>query len=193
MVNQTMRTYIKIAVVISFVALLAGTYFFGTFTTQAQDPPEPNTSVTPQQDQFPTNLNLDCAGCHGAGKTLPYLAGERFHKDAHSQYEAGYHAKAVNNGKKAATCADCHPRGGDLSTMLPAEKPDSTVNRSNISQTCGQCHSDAEKMKSAGNTNRPGMAYQSSVHAKALGLGNMRAAVCTDCHSTQAAAMRNKP
>lgn len=184
MVNHTMRTYIKFVVVISFVALLAGTYFFGAFTTKAQDPPGPNTSVNPPQDQFPTNLNLDCAGCHGPGKTLPYLAGEKFHKDAHSEYDAGYHAKAVNNGKKAATCADCHTRGGDLSTMLPAEKPNSTVNRSNISQTCGQCHSDAEKMKTAGNTNRPSMAYQSSVHAKALGLGNMRAAVCTDCHST---------
>ena len=36
------------------------------------------------QDQPP---NLQCQGCHGPGKQLPYMAGSLFHNGPHAEYE----------------------------------------------------------------------------------------------------------
>jgi formate dehydrogenase gamma subunit len=127
---------------------------------------------------------LQCQGCHAPGKQLPYLAGARFHTAPHSGYDNSFHAKAIQNGSKAASCLDCHTRNGDLATMLPASDPKSTVNRTNIAETCGRCHGDKSIMKGSGISNRPFLSYRESVHAKALSQGNVSAAVCTDCHNS---------
>jgi formate dehydrogenase gamma subunit len=138
--------------------------------------PEANLPATP--------LALQCQGCHAPGKQLPYLAGSRFHTGPHSGYDNSFHAKAIQNGSKAASCLDCHTRNGDLSTMLPASDPKSTINRTNIAETCGRCHGDKSIMNGSGISNRPFLSYRESVHAKALSQGNASAAVCTDCHNS---------
>jgi formate dehydrogenase gamma subunit len=140
----------------------------------------PDASATPEP---PPNYSLDCSGCHGAGKTLPYLAGALFHTRAHNAYTQGFHAKAVQGGRKAANCLDCHAQNGDMTTMLPASNPNSSINRANLGITCGKCHGDAKIM---GNSisNRPFVSYQESVHARAISRGNFSAAVCTDCHNS---------
>lgn len=127
--------------------------------------------------------NLQCQGCHGAGKQLPYLAGSLFHTGPHSDYNRGFHAQALQTGTKAATCLDCHTRNRDLTTMLPASDPKSTINRANIADTCGRCHADKSVMQGSGISDRPILSYRESVHAKAIARGNMSAAVCTDCHN----------
>lgn len=126
--------------------------------------------------------SLQCQGCHAPGQPLPYLGGEQFHKDSHTAYEAGHHAKAINGGRRAAACLDCHARGGDLSTMLPASDPASTVNRSQVALTCSRCHGDPAAMRGSGISAAPFLAYQESAHARAIARGNPSAAVCTDCH-----------
>ncbi len=130
------------------------------------------------------NPTLQCQGCHGSGKELPYLAGAKFHTDAHAAYDVGFHAKALQNGAKGATCVDCHTRNGDKTTMLPATDPNSMINRANIAGTCGRCHGDKSIMQGSGISDRPFLSYRESVHAKAMARGNVRAAVCTDCHSS---------
>jgi formate dehydrogenase gamma subunit len=132
--------------------------------------------------QPPVNYSLDCSGCHGAGKTLPYLAGALFHTTPHNAYNQGFHAKAAQNGRKAATCLDCHAQNGDMTTLLPASNPKSTINRANLSATCGKCHGDPKIMGNA-ISNRPFVSYQESVHGRAISRGNLSAAVCTDCHN----------
>lgn len=127
--------------------------------------------------------NLQCQGCHGPGKQLPYLAGSRFHTTPHTEYERGFHAKALQTGTKAASCLDCHTRNRDMTSMLPASDPKSTINRANIAETCGRCHGDKNVMQGSGISNRPLLSYRESVHAKAIARGNMSAAVCTDCHN----------
>lgn len=128
--------------------------------------------------------NLDCQGCHGPGKTLPYLAGSLFHTGQHAAYDHSFHEKAKQNGAKAAACLDCHARSGDMTTILPASNPQSTINRANIAETCGRCHGDKSVMQGSGISNRPFLSYRESVHAKAIARGNMSAAVCTDCHNS---------
>jgi formate dehydrogenase gamma subunit len=127
---------------------------------------------------------LQCQGCHGAGKTLPYLGGALFHTQPHTAYDHGFHAQAIKNGNKAASCLDCHTRNGDMTTILPADDPKSTINRANIAETCGRCHGDQSAMRGTGISNRPFLSYRESVHAKAVARGNTAAAVCTDCHNS---------
>jgi formate dehydrogenase gamma subunit len=127
---------------------------------------------------------LQCQECHGAGKTLPYLGGALFHTEPHTAYSHGFHAQAIKNGAKAATCLDCHTRAGELATILPASDPKSTINRTNIADTCGRCHGDMQRMRGSGISNRPFLSYRESVHAQAVARGNTNAAVCTDCHSS---------
>ena len=132
----------------------------------------------------PTIPKLDCQGCHAPGKDLPYLGGSKFHADAHTAYDRGFHARGIQGGKKAATCIDCHTRNHDLTTVLPPNDPRSTVSRSNIAETCGRCHGDKSVMKGSGISDRPFLSYRESVHAKALAQGNISAAICTDCHKS---------
>src|SRR6185503_14145657 len=128
--------------------------------------------------------NLQCQGCHAPGKELPYLGGAKFHTDAHTAYDRGFHAQAIQGGHKAATCIDCHARNGDMTTILTASDPKSTINRSNIAETCGRCHGDNSVMQGSGISERPFLSYRESVHAKAIAQGNVSAAVCTDCHNS---------
>lgn len=111
------------------------------------------------------------------------MAGSLFHNTSHTEYEKGFHAKALQAGTKAASCLDCHTLNRDITTMLPASDPKSTINRANIAATCGRCHGDKNVMQGSGISNRPLLAYQESVHAKAMARGNLSAAVCTDCHN----------
>ena len=128
--------------------------------------------------------DLQCQGCHAPGKTLPYLGGAKFHTQPHDAYDRGFHARAIQSGRKAASCLDCHAKNGDMTTMLPAVDPNSTINRSNIAETCGRCHGDKSVMRGSGISDRPFLSYRESVHAKALARGNTAAAVCTDCHNS---------
>ena len=154
--------------------------------SHAQSPspasPPPTPSATPT-NQTATKPNLQCSGCHGAGKSLPYLGTALFHTAPHSEYDRSFHALS-KNGTKSAKCRDCHTRDGDLTTLLPASDPKSTTNRANIAETCGRCHGDKSVMQGSGISERPFLSYRESVHAKAIAHGNSSAAVCTDCHNS---------
>ena len=149
------------------------------FAQRAETTPSP--TVTPTAISSP---KLDCQGCHAPGKTLPYLGGAKFHVDVHTAYDRGFHAQAIQGGRKAATCVDCHARNGDMTTILPATDPRSAINRANIADTCGRCHGDTSVMQGTGISARPFLSYRESVHAKAVAQGNASAAVCTDCHNS---------
>lgn len=127
---------------------------------------------------------LECQGCHAAGKPLPYLGGAQFHVQPHQDYDRGFHALAIKNGGKGASCLDCHARNGDATTITAASDPKSTINRANIAETCGRCHGDKSMMQGSGISDRPFLSYRESVHAKAVALGNPGAAVCSDCHKS---------
>lgn len=181
-----------------FVVLLCGLLLCGAVWFAELDPAEAQSNETPSPvkpnagaiiggpdagaSPIPSPT-LQCQGCHGPGKQLPYMAGSLFHSTPHTEYEKGFHAKALQVGTKAASCLDCHTRNRDLTTMLPASDPKSTINRANIAATCGRCHGDKNVMQGSGISNRPLLAYQESVHAKAIARGNLSAAVCTDCHN----------
>jgi formate dehydrogenase gamma subunit len=189
------RRYLVAAMVIAAVSVSAGLYLFTFKPVSAQGTQNSSaTPVRPNQGAIIGGPNanpsaapsqsLQCQGCHGPGKTLPYLAGSLFHIVPHTGYNHSFHAQAIHNGAKGATCVDCHTKNGDLTTILPGSDPKSTINRSNIAETCGRCHGDKSVMQGSGISNQPFLSYRESVHAKAIARGNISAAVCTDCHTS---------
>lgn len=179
---------------VALLMLLALILFFFTWTNVQAQKSSSTAPATAVDDKkiVPGNAKpstsaakpfaLQCQACHGPGKTLPYLGGTQFHKEPHVDYERGFHARSLQSSARGATCLDCHTSNGDMSTMLPASDPKSTINRTNVAATCGKCHGNKSVMQGSGISNRPFLSYQESVHAQAIARGNLRAAVCTDCH-----------
>ena len=168
-----MRNVIKAALVLLFAAAIAG-WLYRTELISAQNQSPPYMTANQQAGDFPTLVNLNCAGCHGAGKTLPNLGGELFHKDAHKALD-----QSVHGGR--ARCTDCHTRNGDMATDLPAEDPNSTVNRANMAETCGKCH----KGEAA--------SYHLSIHGTRRPNGDIWPASCADCHGSHGILPPNDP
>jgi formate dehydrogenase gamma subunit len=176
---------------ILIVLLLCGLFQFIRLTgaqTQEFAKPQPASSPNPPSEgagnENTTRPALECQGCHGAGKTLPYLGGGLFHTGPHRDYDLGFHAQSIRSGAKGATCLDCHTKNGDLTAILPASDPNSTIHRGTIAETCGKCHGDTSMMQGSGISDRPFLSYRESVHAEAIARGNTKAAVCTDCHNS---------
>ena len=125
---------------------------------------------------------VDCAGCHqnlwdeaqksGNAKDKPRL--ELVAKNIEA-YKASFHARpnADDKTKPNASCDNCHDTH---SFNVPAKgTPQYDQWRLGIATSCGSCHEDQLD------------SYSGSVHGKeVLEKKNVKAAVCTDCHSTHA-------
>ncbi|HEY6972636.1 MAG TPA: cytochrome c3 family protein [Candidatus Angelobacter sp.] len=116
-----------------------------------------------------------CVDCHGA---LPEPLGvnlEKFKQDIHAE--------------KGLSCASCH--GGDASSDDPDKSMSrkagwkGKIERKQIPQLCGSCHSDPAYMRQFNPSLRTDQLaqYHTSVHGKRLAAGDSKVAVCTDCHS----------
>jgi len=171
-----MKTYLKAALVICSLLFLAAVYFWPDEMLAQNQPNQPYLSANQQQAQFPSSVNLDCTGCHGPGKKLPDLKGERFHKDAHSAFDQSIHGKVG-----AAACIACHAVKGDMTTILPAENPKSTVNRANMAQTCGICHQNQTS------------SFHLSIHGSRRDNGETKPASCADCHGSHSIVPSSDP
>ncbi len=81
-----------------------------------------------------------CMVCH----ENPIIA-ERFGGNGGQakQYQDSYHGLAVMRGDEdAAMCVDCH----GVHKILPKEHPESTLNVSNVTNTCQRCHTNATRV-----------------------------------------------
>jgi cytochrome b subunit of formate dehydrogenase len=77
----------------------------------------------------------------------------------------GYALHIKNNGD-AASCTNCH----GSHKILKGSDSRSSVNRLNVPETCGKCHSNIEKQ------------YNGSIHGQLVMKGNTDAPSCTNCH-----------
>jgi formate dehydrogenase gamma subunit len=78
-----------------------------------------------------------CSRCHA---DTQLMAGFNLPQDRVPTYEDSYHGLAAHEGRQTvANCASCH----GVHNIYPSSDPRSTVNRANLSKTCGQCHTDA--------------------------------------------------
>jgi len=116
-----------------------------------------------------------CLDCHSA-LPAPYgVTEEKFSQDIHAQ--------------EGLACTSCH--GGDATSYDPDQAMNrkagwkGKINRSQIPQLCGSCHSNPAYMRQYDPSLRTDQfaQYHTSVHGKRLAAGDMKVAVCTDCHS----------
>jgi len=112
----------------------------------------------------PVNQAETCGACHADEKLvkkhgilLPGII---------RAYRRSIHNKALSEGKKSATCSDCHESHG----LKPRTDPHSRAYRSNIPATCGKCHKKVTEV------------YNASIHGRALVRGSTDTPNCTDCH-----------
>ncbi len=150
--------------------------------------------------------NADCLACHAdktlqsaAGKSVP-VDGDTFHASVHSGLSCTDCHSSVNgfphpDHPAAVQCATCHAdqakglKGsvhaaaspgaclschGSPHAVFPKDDPRSVVYPLNIPNTCGTCHGGVEDQ------------YLGGAHGKAVASGNMKAPVCTDCHTAHA-------
>jgi cytochrome b subunit of formate dehydrogenase len=160
-----------------------------TLTTTSAD--GKTVSLTVDAEKLKQSIHggmFSCVDCHKDVKSSPHattpakIACAKCHADAQAAYQHSFHATAKKpDGTPAATCVDCH---GDAHTILSASDPKSPVNHSNIPATCGTCHGQKFLMQSNGGSSQVFVAYQDSVHGRAVKNGSQSAAVCTDCHGS---------
>src|SRR6266498_3136457 len=116
-----------------------------------------------------------CLECHSSLDEPYGVSEETFNQDIHAQ--------------KGLTCVSCH--GGDPTNNDPAVAMSMKagwkghINRKQIPQLCGSCHSDAAYMRQFNPSLRTDQysEYKTSVHGKRLATGDTKVAVCVDCHS----------
>jgi hypothetical protein len=94
-------------------------------------------------------------------------------KSVSAEFASDIHAQ------KAMTCASCH-EGSDKSPTVSYK-----IARNRIPELCGSCHADANRMKQFDPSLRTDQLaqYKTSVHGIKFAHGDMRVAVCTDCHT----------
>jgi Cytochrome c3 len=114
-----------------------------------------------------------CLDCHSALDPPLQVTAEKFAQDIHSQ--------------KGLTCASCHggdPTKADLDAMSKKAGFRGKIQRSQIPELCGRCHSDGVYMRQYNPSLRTDQLsqYKTSVHGKLLARGVTKVAVCTDCH-----------
>jgi hypothetical protein len=126
-----------------------------------------------------------CVDCHSVLPDNLGVTQETFSHDIHAQ--------------KGLTCVSCH--GGDASSDDPTQSMSKKagwkghIDRRQIPQLCGSCHSDPPYMRKF----EPGLRtdqlvqYRTSVHGKRLFAGDDKVAVCTDCHSVHNLRAPNDP
>jgi len=127
-----------------------------------------------------------CIACHGTHDVVnPATRGVQFCATCHgtevSQYNLSIHgrAHAKMNGD-TPTCKSCHGPAHQVVASTDAKSP---VNKANLPDTCGQCHSNpALAAKYMFAVALPVEAYKQSVHGRAIQQGNLNAASCNDCH-----------
>ena len=116
-----------------------------------------------------------CDECHSALPEPLGVTPETFSQDIHA--------------RKGLTCVSCH--GGDPTSDDPERAMSrkagwkGKIERRQIPQLCGSCHSDPAYMRQFNPRLRTDQLseYKTSIHGKRLAAGDTNVAVCTDCHS----------
>lgn len=125
-----------------------------------------------------------CAKCHSDANFMRRFAPQE-RVDQWDLYKTSAHGKLLAKGDdNAATCVDCHSVH-DIRAVRDARSP---VYPLRLPDTCGRCHSDANKMAKYGIPTNQLAEYRTSVHWNALTKGgDLSAPNCASCHGSHGA------
>jgi predicted CXXCH cytochrome family protein len=122
----------------------------------------------PRSAVYPLNIPKTCGSCHASAA----LAKKYGLQNVYATYMDSIHGYAVSKEGLlvAANCMSCH----GSHNILSHKNAKSTTARVNVPNTCGACHGGVRDE------------YLSGVHGKAVLAGDLKAPVCTDCHTAHA-------
>jgi predicted CXXCH cytochrome family protein len=129
-------------------------------------------SIFPKTDArsavYPLNIPRTCGACHGTEG----MAKKHGLPSVYPLYMDSIHGFALSKEGLlvAANCQSCH----GSHHILSHKDPQSPTYKANIPTTCGTCHA------------KINVDYQGGAHGKAIAAGNLKAPVCTDCHTAHA-------
>lgn len=128
----------------------------------------------PQSRVSRENIPQTCGKCHGNQSivTAEYvrlpISLPSYSESVHGNTEGHDHG---------AVCTDCH----GVHELKGAGDPTSSINRQNLAQTCGKCHTAVSKE------------FIGSIHGQAVTLGIKDSPSCTDCHDEHLILNVNNP
>lgn len=114
-----------------------------------------------------------CLDCHALLDPPLQVTEQQFAADIHAQ--------------KGLTCASCHggdAAAADMQAMSKKAGFRGKTEKKQVPELCGKCHSDGAYMRQYNPSLRTDQLaqYKTSVHGKLLAKGDLKVAVCTDCH-----------
>ena len=117
---------------------------------------------------YPLNVPRTCGTCHGDGA----MANKHGLRNVYPAYMDSIHGFALSKEGLlvAANCQSCH----GSHHILSRKDPQSPTYKTNIPKTCGSCHAKIE------------LDYENGAHGRAVAAGDLKAPVCTDCHTAHA-------
>ena len=117
---------------------------------------------------YPLNVPKTCGQCHSDGA----MATKKGLPSIYPHYMDSIHGFALSKEGLlvAANCQNCHGSHG----ILSHKDPSSPTFKTNIPKTCGACHAKINDD------------FQGGSHGHAVAAGNLKAPVCTDCHTAHA-------
>ena len=122
----------------------------------------------PASAVYPLNVPKTCGTCHANNGM-----GQKHGLDSvYPNYIDSIHGFALSKEGLlvAANCQSCHGSHG----ILSRKDPQSPTHKANIPVTCGKCHA------------KINADYQMGVHGQAIAKGDLKAPVCSDCHTAHA-------
>jgi len=130
--------------------------------------------------------DLSCQDCHTSLEAFPHAPNTLSEKPTcaacHSENDEAYHQSAHSRPDKVKgdhpTCLTCHGNGNPH-----AVQPLQASSRAEIALLCSSCHEQKDRMSRYGVDTDAVASYNESFHGKAvLKFGNLKAAICIDCH-----------
>ncbi len=125
-----------------------------------------------------------CARCHSSPEFMRRFKPQQ-RVDQFELYQTSVHGMRLAAGDtNVATCIDCHSVH-DIRNVKDGQAP---VHPVRLPETCGRCHSDAQKMAKYGIPTNQLAEYRTSVHWDALSKrGDLSAPNCASCHGNHGA------
>jgi predicted CXXCH cytochrome family protein len=117
---------------------------------------------------YPLNIPKTCGQCHSDGA----MATKKGLPSVYPHYMDSIHGFALSKEGLlvAANCQSCHGSHG----ILSHKDASSPTFKSKIPKTCGTCHAKINDD------------YQRGAHGQGIAKGDLKAPVCTDCHTAHA-------